>query len=96
MEKEFEGYACPDSESHALKIWYSADTWQRLLVGGDSPQSIALSMVTDRMTGYKETTNLLRRAGFGSSYTNKCRERKKLADDARNDSSFAPATIPKL
>ena len=40
-------------------------------------------------------TNLLSHAGFGSSYTNVCRETKKLADDARNDSSFSPAKIPK-
>ena len=90
-----EGYACPDSESRRLKIWYIADTWQRLVIGGDSPQSIALFMVIHRMTGYKETTNILSRAGFVSWYTNVYRETKKLADDARNYSSFTPATIPK-
>ena len=47
------------------------------------------------MTGCKETTNLLSCASFGNSYTNLCPETKKLLDDARNDSSFATATIPK-
>ena len=55
-----------------LKIFYSADAYQRLVVGGDSPQSIALSLVIHRMTRCKETTNLLSCAGFGSSYTNEC------------------------
>ena len=90
-----ECYACPDSGSHALKIWFIADAWQRLVVGGDSPQSVALSMVIYKMTGCKKTTNPLSRAGFGSSYTNVCRETKKLSHDARNDLSFAPATIHK-
>ena len=94
-KENVEGYACPDSESRSLKTWYIADAWQGLVVGGGSPQSIALSMVIHSMTGCKETTNLLSRAVFGSSYTNVCRETKKLADDARNDSSFALATIPK-
>ena len=67
-----EGYVCLDSEWRALKIWYIADAWQRLVVGGDSPQSIALSMVIHRMTGCKETANFLRRAGFGNSYMNVC------------------------
>ena len=52
-------------------------------------------MVVHRMAGCKEMTNLLSSAGFISSYTNVYQEMKKLADDARNDSSFAPATIPK-
>ena len=94
-KENVEGYACPDSESRSLKTWYIADAWQGLVVGGGSPQSIALSMVIHSMTGCKETTNLLSRVVFGSSYTNVCRETKKLADDARNDSSFALATIPK-
>lgn len=47
------------------------------------------------MTRCKETTNLLSRAGFGSSYTNARPEIKKLAENARNNSSFCPATIPK-
>ena len=47
-----------------------------------------------RITGCKETTTLPSHAGFGSSCTNVCRETKKIADNARNDSSFAPATIP--
>ena len=64
-----EGYACPDSESRALKIWYIADAWQRLVVGGDSPQPTALPMVICRMTGCKETTNLQSCADFGSSFT---------------------------
>ena len=49
-------------------------------------------MVIDRITRCKETTNVLSRAGFGSSYTNVCRE---IANDARNYSSHGPATIPK-
>ena len=93
MKRECRGLHLP--RFSALKIWYIADAWQRLAVGGDSPKSIALSMVIHRMTGCKETMNLLSRAGFGSSYTNACWETKKLADDARNNSSFAPATIPK-
>ena len=52
-------------------------------------------MVIHRMTGYKETKNLLSRAGFSSSNINVYREPKKLADDARNDTSFATAAIPK-
>ena len=52
-------------------------------------------MVIHRMTGCKETTNLLSRAGIGSSYTNVYREMKKLANDARNNSSLAPTTIPR-
>ena len=47
------------------------------------------------MRGCKETTNLLSCASFGNSYTNLCPETKKLLDDARNDSSFATAKIPK-
>ena len=78
-----------------MKIWYIADAWQSLVVGGDKPQSIALSMVIHRMTRCKEATNLLSRADFGSTYTNVCREMKKLADNGRNDSSFASAMIPK-
>ena len=94
-KENIEGHACPDSESHALKIWYITDAWQRLVVGGESPQSITFSMVIHRMTGCKETTNLLSCAGIGSSYTTVSREMKKLADDARNNSSLAPATIPR-
>ena len=71
-KKNIEGYACPDSESRVLKIFCSADAYQRLVVGGDSPQSIALPLVIHRMTRCKETTNLLSCAGFGSSYTNEC------------------------
>ena len=67
-----EGYVCLDSEWCALKIWYIANAWQRLVVGGDSPQSIALSMVIHRMTRCKETANFLCRAGFGNSYMNVC------------------------
>ena len=52
-------------------------------------------MVNHKMTGCKEMTNLLSRAAFVSSHTNICHKTKKLADDARNDSSFTPATIPK-
>ena len=48
------------------------------------------------MTECKETMNLLSHAGFGSSYSNVHPEMKKLADDARNDSSLATTTIPKL
>ena len=66
------GYACPDSESRALKIWYVADAWQRLVVGGDSPQSMALPTVIRRMTGCKETTNFQSCADFGSSSTSVC------------------------
>ena len=47
------------------------------------------------MPACKQTTNLLSCAGVGNSYTNVCRETKKIADYARNDSSLAPATIPK-
>ena len=94
-KENVEGYACPDSESSVLKIRYITDAWQRLVVSGETPQSTALSIVIHRMTGCKETMNLLSRAGFGSSYTNVCSETKKLADDARNYSSFAPATISK-
>ena len=93
-KEDVEGYPCPDSESRALKVWFIADASQRLVVDGDSPQSIALSMVIHRMTGCKETKNPLSRAGFDSSYTDVCLETKKLSDDARNDSSFAPSTIP--
>ena len=71
-KENIEGYVCLDSESRALKIWYIADAWQWLVVGGDSPPSIALSMVIHRMTGCKETTNLLSRAGSRSSHTNVC------------------------
>ena len=67
LKENVESYACPDSESRVLKIWYIADAWQRLVVGGDSPQSVALSIVIHRMTGCKETTNPLSRASFGSS-----------------------------
>ena len=94
-KENVEGYACPDSELRGLGICYIADAWQRLVIGVDSPQSIALFMVIHRMTGYKEATNILSRAGFFSSYTNVYRETKKLADDARNYSSFTPVTIPK-
>ena len=94
-KEDVEGYPCPDSESRALKVWFIADVSQRLVVGGDSPQSIALSMVIHRMTGCKETENPLSRAGFDSSCTNVSLETKKLSDDARNDSIFAPSTIPK-
>ena len=38
-----DGYACPDSESRATKIWSIASDWQRLVIGGNSPKSIALS-----------------------------------------------------
>ena len=65
-KENVEGYTCPDSESHALKIWYIADAWQRLVIGGEIPQSVALSMVIQRMTGCKEAKNLLSRPGFGS------------------------------
>ena len=88
-----QSYACPYSDSLA-KIWHIADPCQRLGVVGDNPQSIALSKI-HRMTGCKETTNVLSRAGFGSSYANVCQETKKLADDGGYDSSFALATIPK-
>ena len=71
-KENVEGYACPDSESRALKIWYVADAWQRLVVGGDSPQSMALPTVIRRMTGCKETTNLQSCADFGSSSTSVC------------------------
>ena len=67
-----EYYACLDSEWHALKIWYIADNLPTLVIGGDSPQSTVLSMVIHRMTGCKETTNLLRRASFGTSNMNVC------------------------
>ena len=77
-----------------MKIWYIADAWRRLAVDGDSPQSM-MSMMIHRMTGCKETTSPLSRASFGSSYTTVSQETKKLADDARNDSRFTPATIPK-
>ena len=89
------GYAIPASEPRALKIWCIADAWQRLVVGGESPHSISLSMVVHRLTGCKETINLLNHAGFGISYTNVCRERKKLSQDARSDNSIAPTSIPK-
>ena len=78
-----------------MEICYIADAWQRLIIDVDSPQSIALSMVIHRMTGYKEAANILSRAGFVSSYTNVYRETKKPGDDARNYSSFTPVTIPK-
>ena len=94
-KEKAEGCIYPDSESRALKTWYIADAWQRLVVGGDSPQSIALSILIHRMTGFNERMNLLSGAGFGSPYTNVCGETKKLADDTRNDSSFTPAKIPK-
>ena len=71
-KESVEGYACPDSESRALKIWYVADAWQRLVVGGDSPQSMALPTVIRGMTGCKETTNLQSCADFGSSSTSVC------------------------
>ena len=51
---------------------FFADAWQKLVLGGDSPQSIALPMVIHRMTGCKETTNLLSYARFSSSSTNVC------------------------
>ena len=66
-KKNLEGYACPDSASGALKIWYIADAWQRLVAGDWSPQSTVWSMMTHRMTQCKEMTNLPSRAGFGSS-----------------------------
>ena len=49
-----------------------ADAWQRLVVGGDSPQSNALSMVIHRMTACKETTDLQSCASFNSSDTSAC------------------------
>ena len=92
-KESVEGYTCPDSELQALKIWCIADAWQRLAVIGESPQTIALSMMIHRKTGCKETTNFLSCADFGSSYTYVCWKTKNLADDARNDSCFAPAMI---
>ena len=64
-----------------------------MLVRGDSPQSITLSMVIHRMTGFKQMTNLLSRADFGSSYTNVSQETKQM--HARNESSLAQATFLK-
>ena len=43
-----------DSESRALKIWHVADAWQRLVVVGNSPQSISLFMLIHRMTRCKK------------------------------------------
>ena len=34
------GYACPDSEVRATKIWSIASDWQHLIIGGNSPKSI--------------------------------------------------------
>ena len=73
-----EGYTCPDSELRTLKIWYSTDAWQRLVVISESPQSITLSMVIHRMIGCKETTNLLSCADFGHSYTKSEKQRNLL------------------
>ena len=95
MESEYRGFLCPYSELRALKIWYIADAWQGPVAHGHSPQSIGLPMVIHKMAGCKESANLLSRAIFGRSYSNVCREMKKFADNARNDSSFSPARIPK-
>ena len=93
-KENVEGYGCTGFELRALKIWYFADASKRLVVSGESRQSVALTMVIHRTTGWKEVTNPLSCAGFSSSNTNVCQEMKKLADDARN-ASLAPATIPK-
>ena len=93
-KENVESYACPNSESRALKIWCIAHAWQRLVVGRETPQSIAFSMVIHRTTGCKETTNLLSCKFFGRPYT-VCRETKKFADHVRNDLSLSSATIPK-
>ena len=95
-KENVKGYTYPDVESCALKIRYIADAWQRLVVSDESPLSITMSIVVHRITGFQGTTNLLSSTFFGRSYTNICRETKKLVDDARNDSSLAPATISKV
>ena len=82
-KENVEGYTSPDSDLRALRIWCITDAWQKLVVSGENPQPISLPMLIHRMTGCKETTNLLSRE-----------EMKKVADYARNDSSLAPATIP--
>ena len=59
-----EDSSCPYSELRVLKIWYIADAWQELVVGGHSPQSIGLSMVIHKMAGCKESANLLKSCRF--------------------------------
>ena len=38
MKINTEGYACPDSEVRATKIWSIASDWQRVIIGGNSPK----------------------------------------------------------
>ena len=83
MKINTEGYACPDSEVRATKIWSIASDWQRLIIGGNSPKSIALSMIIHRPTGSKESINLLARSGAGITYTDVMRQSKTFADDTK-------------
>lgn len=89
------GYIVPETKYRAKKIWSIANDWQRLIVGGNSPKSIRLTMVVHRIIGSKEAVNLLHRSGSGISYTDVMRETKILAQDTRHDSKISPATIPK-
>ena len=95
MKINTEGYACPDSEVRATEIWSIASDWQRLIIGGDSPKSIALSMIIHRRTGSKESINLLARSGAGITYTDVMSQSKTFAEGAKNDSNVAPNSIPK-
>eukprot|EP00794_Sanderia_malayensis_P005820 gene5820-6517_t len=48
------------SSLQANKVWSIAGTWQQLLTGEFSSTSLALGMVIHRVTGSKETINLLK------------------------------------
>ena len=95
MKINTEGYACPESEVRATKIWSIASDWQRLIIGGNSPKSIALSMIIHKLTVSKESINLLARSGAGITYTDVMRQSKTFAEDTKNDSNVAPNSIPK-
>ena len=73
MKINTEDYACPDSEVRATEIWSIASDWQRLIIGGNSPKSIALSMIIHRLT----------RSGAGITYSYVMRQSKTFAEDTK-------------
>ena len=83
MKINTEGYACPDSEVRATKIWSIASDWQLLIIVCNSSKSIALSMIIYWLTGNKESINLLARSGAGITYTGVMRQSKTFADELK-------------
>eukprot|EP00794_Sanderia_malayensis_P011439 gene11439-12635_t len=73
------------SSLQANKVWSIAGTWQQLLTGEFSSTSLALGMVIHRVTGSKETINLLSKVGITPSYTTIRETNKKWAKDTTEE-----------